>query len=172
MSVVGFTRFKKAFDSLDYADLKDDPVVRWQLCLWPSFDLFMCFVFPACVAASGWGESFLNGMLTAGTLRYCVMLHVTWLVNSAAHLYGERPYNRTIYAAENVVVCAGALGEGWHNWHHCYPYDYAASEHGMSRQYNPTKAWIDLFARLGCVTERKRVEWSPKSKRRTIKLQK
>lgn len=137
----------------------------WQLRLGPCFNHLMCFVLPACVAMWGWGEPFLRGLLVAGMLRYCVVLHLTWLVNSAAHMYGHRPYNPKLRAAENVLVSAGALGEGWHNWHHVYPYDYAASELGISRQLNPTKAWIDLFARLGWVTERKRAKWAPEKTR-------
>lgn len=130
--------------------------MMWQLRLSPGFNHSMCFLLPALVASWAWHESFFKGLLTAGFLRYCFVLHMTWLVNSAAHMYGERPYNPAIFAAENPFVSAGSLGEGWHNWHHTYPYDYAASELGISRQFNPTKAWIDLFALLGWVTERKR----------------
>ncbi|RHY72864.1 hypothetical protein DYB34_011674, partial [Aphanomyces astaci] len=49
-----------------------------------------------------------------------------------------------------------AMGEGWHNWHHVFPYDYAASEFGISAQWNPTKLFIDTMAKLGLVTDRKR----------------
>merc|ERR1719453_66030 len=49
-----------------------------------------------------------------------------------------------------------AVGEGWHNWPHKYPFDYAASEYGVLRQYNPTKFVIDCCAAVGLVTERKR----------------
>lgn len=87
---------------------------------------------------------------------YCYVLHCTWLVNSAAHLYGDHPYDPTMWPAENPLVSVAAIGEGWHNWHHRYPYDYAASEFGIGKQYNPTKAFIDFFAALGMVTKRKR----------------
>ena len=40
--------------------------------------------------------------------------------------------------------------------HHKYPFDYAASEYGVLRQFNPTKMIIDISASLGLVTERKR----------------
>lgn len=38
----------------------------------------------------------------------------------------------------------------------CSPFDYAASELGVSAQYNPSKLFIDLFAKLGLVYGRKR----------------
>lgn len=84
------------------------------------------------------------------------MLHFTWLVNSAAHLYGDHPYDALSYPAENPIVSLLAVGEGWHNWHHKYPYDYAASEFGVTSQFNPTKMFIDACAALGMVTNRKR----------------
>jgi len=49
-----------------------------------------------------------------------------------------------------------ALGEGWHNWHHVYPWDYATSEYGIWQRWNPTKLQIDIFALLGLVWDRKR----------------
>ena len=48
------------------------------------------------------------------------------------------------------------VGEGWHNWHHKYPFDYAASEFGVSSQFNPSKLIIDVLALLGLVWGRKR----------------
>ncbi len=51
----------------------------------------------------------------------------------------------------------GAIGEGWHNFHHSFPYDYAAGEWGIdSGVWNPTKLFLDLMAALGLVTDRKR----------------
>ena len=37
-----------------------------------------------------------------------------------------------------------------------YPFDYAASEFGVSGQFNPTKLVIDLAASIGMVSDRKR----------------
>mmetsp|Transcript_27757 Transcript_27757/g.36381 ORF Transcript_27757/g.36381 Transcript_27757/m.36381 type:complete len:139 (-) Transcript_27757:154-570(-) len=115
----------------------------------------MCFVFPALVAQS-WGEDFWVAFWIAGGLRYIVVLHFTWLVNSAAHLYGDHPYDPKSWPAENPLVSVAALGEGWHNWHHKYPFDYAASEFGVSSQFNPTKMIIDTCALFGITSDRKR----------------
>jgi len=49
-----------------------------------------------------------------------------------------------------------ALGEGWHNWHHVYPWDYSTSEYGIWQRWNPTKLLIDIFAAFGLVWDRKR----------------
>mmetsp|Transcript_17783 Transcript_17783/g.20484 ORF Transcript_17783/g.20484 Transcript_17783/m.20484 type:complete len:333 (+) Transcript_17783:123-1121(+) len=141
---------------LDFTDLLEDPLVMFQKRLDPWFTLYMCYVFPAQVAKHFWGEDFWTAFYVCGGLRYCCVLHFTWLVNSAAHLYGDHPYDTLSYPAENPVVSFFAVGEGWHNWHHKYPFDYAASEFGISSQFNPSKLLIDTFAFFGGVWGRKR----------------
>jgi stearoyl-CoA desaturase (delta-9 desaturase) len=140
---------------LNFDDLNEDSLVMWQKKYDPWFALFMCFVFPGLVCTL-WGDSFWNGYWVAGALRYVWVLHMTWFVNSAAHLWGNRPYDPDSNPAENLWVAIGAIGEGWHNWHHKYPYDYATSEHGVFHQYNPTKVFIDSMVFLGLAWDRKR----------------
>lgn len=140
---------------LDFSDLAKDSTVVFQKNSDPWFALFMCFVFPGLVCTL-WGDNFWNGYWVAGALRYVYVLHVTWCVNSAAHFFGERPYDAKLWPAENFWVSVGAIGEGWHNWHHKYPYDYAASEFGIFTQYNPTKGFIDLCCLLGLAYDCKR----------------
>jgi stearoyl-CoA desaturase (delta-9 desaturase) len=159
---VGWLLLKKypeviaAGKGMDHSDLLEDPCVAFQKFLDPWFAVYMCFIMPAQVASYFWGEKFWNAFLVAGVLRYCTCLEWTWLVNSAAHFYGDHPYDVNTYPAENSIVSFLCLGEGWHNWHHKYPFDYAASEFGISAQYNPSKLVIDLLAALGLVWGRKR----------------
>jgi len=140
---------------LDFGDLSRDGFVMFQKKLDPWFTMFMCFLFPGFVAKLGWGENFWDAVLVAGALRYIFVLHSTWLVNSAAHIFGDHPYDEQ-WPAENPVVSFFAVGEGWHNWHHKYPYDYAASEFGVASQFNPTKIFIDFFCLVGCASNCKR----------------
>ena len=140
---------------LDFNDLKRDGFVMFQRKLDPWFTMFMCFVFPGLVAKFGWGERFWDAVWVAGFLRYIFVLHSTWLVNSAAHIFGDHPYNEQ-WPAENPIVSFFAVGEGWHTWHHQYPYDYAASEFGITSQFNPTKLFIDFFCVIGMASNPKR----------------
>ncbi|CAG2172716.1 unnamed protein product [Oppiella nova] len=50
---------------------------------------------------------------------------------------------------ENRCVAYLALGEGYHNYHHTFPYDYSASEYGWKDAFNPATAFIDLCAKYG-----------------------
>merc|ERR1719436_300625 len=103
-----------------------------------------------------WGERFWIGVLIPGVFRYVFVLHCTWSVNSLVHSFGPRPYDPNQVATENEFVSVLAIGEGWHSWHHAYPFDYAASEMGVLDQFNPTKFFIAFFATIGWVTKRKR----------------
>ncbi|OXA46880.1 Acyl-CoA Delta(11) desaturase [Folsomia candida] len=51
--------------------------------------------------------------LAVNSFRYMTTLHFTWLVNSAAHLYGYKKYDTRIFARENKLVALLAIGEGW-----------------------------------------------------------
>merc|ERR1711871_810474 len=141
-SHVGWLLVKKdpkvieAGKKINMNDLLEMPEVVLQKKLDPLWNLFWCFIMPALVAKYGFGETFMNGLLVAGVFKYVVTLHVTWCVNSFAHLFGDHPYEE-INPAENRLVALFSIGEGWHNWHHAFPYDYAASELGISQQFNP-----------------------------------
>lgn len=54
---------------------------------------------------------------------------------------------RTLKPAENGFVAFCSVGEGWHNYHHVYPWDYRAAEFGT--HYSLTTMLIDLLAHFG-----------------------
>ncbi len=174
-SHIGWLLLKKHPDRLeaekkvDATDLWEDPLVRFQHKCDPWYAFYIVWFFPAQVAYYCWGEEYWNGVFVAGALRYCLVLHITFLVNSAAHLWGDRPYDGNNVAADNPIVSMLAGGEGWHNWHHKYPFDYATSEFGISVQFNPSKLIIDLAASLGLAWNRKRATaaWAMARERRS-----
>ena len=49
-----------------------------------------------------------------------------------------------------------AFGEGWHNYHHVFPWDYKTAELGYYG-LNFTTAFIDFFAKLGLAYDLKTV---------------
>lgn len=72
----------------------------------------MCFVFPTLVLWYIWGESMWNSYFLASILRDIIALDGTWLVNSAAHMYGNWPYDKHISPRQNPLVVLGAVGKG------------------------------------------------------------
>lgn len=115
--------------------------------------VLMCFVMPTVVPVYLWGEDVACAYFICSLLRYCAILNATWLVNSAAHLWGARPYDIRINPAENKMVAVLTVGEGFHNYHHTFPQDYTTSEF----QYflNFTSLFIDIFAFFGQAYDRK-----------------
>lgn len=65
-------------------------------------------------------------------------------------------YLRFINPAENLSVALLTLGEGWHNYHHVFPWDYKAAELG-DYKFNLTTAFIDFFAKIGWAYDMKTV---------------
>uniref|UniRef100_A0A4W5K7C8 Stearoyl-CoA desaturase 5 n=1 Tax=Hucho hucho TaxID=62062 RepID=A0A4W5K7C8_9TELE len=139
---------------LDVTDLLADPVVQFQRKYYKTSVLIMCFLVPTMVPWYFWGETLWNSYFLASILRYTVSLNVTWLVNSAAHMYGNRPYDQNISPRENRWVTFGAIGEGFHNFHHTFPFDYSTSEFGL--RFNPTTCFIDLMCWMGLASNRKK----------------
>ncbi|XP_049853598.1 acyl-CoA Delta-9 desaturase-like [Schistocerca gregaria] len=141
---------------VDMSDLERDPLVMWQkrwyLFIMPLF----CFVLPAWIPVRVWGEDPWVSWHVAAIFRYTLSLNCTWLVNSAAHIWGVKPYDRNMSPVESVPVAVAAFGEGWHNYHHVFPWDYKAAELGNYR-LNFTTAFIDFFAWLGWAYDLKTV---------------
>lgn len=50
-------------------------------------------------------------------------------------------------AVESFMVSFLTVGEGWHNYHHAFPWDYRAAEYGTSFSF--TTFIIDVLARFG-----------------------
>lgn len=97
------------------SDILADPVVYYQRKYYAASVLLMCILMPTLVPSYFWGESLWNAFFVAVILRYVLALNATWLVNSAAHMFGDRPYDKNIAPAENLTVAALTLGEGRKN---------------------------------------------------------
>ncbi|XP_064214250.1 similar to CG5887-PA isoform X1 [Tribolium castaneum] len=133
---------------IDLSDLEEDQVVMFQKKYYLILAPFFAFLLPAWVPWYFWGEDLHGSWCVASMLRYALSLHGTWLVNSAAHMWGTRPYDRNIKATETNVVSYITNGEGFHNYHHTFPWDYKAAELG-SYWGNWSTAFIDFMTKIG-----------------------
>ena len=113
---------------IDCSDLLADPVVKFQHDYYYYIALPVTFIIPTLIPYYFWNESLLIAFTGCSCLRLAVTLHTTWCINSVAHLYGYKPYDKSLHAFENPWLGPWALGEGWHNYHHAFPRDYRASE--------------------------------------------
>ena len=60
-------------------------------------------------------------LIWAVFVRTVAVWHITWLVNSASHLWGYRTYETGDDSRNNWFVALLSNGEGWHNNHHIDP---------------------------------------------------
>ncbi len=70
-------------------------------------------------AIGGWATAW--GSLLFGFFGSTVVLyHVTFMINSLAHVYGSRRFATRETSRNNLILALLAGGEGWHNNHHHY----------------------------------------------------
>ncbi|XP_076673223.1 acyl-CoA Delta-9 desaturase-like [Andrena cerasifolii] len=147
---------KEKGKGIDMNDLKNNPILAFQKRHYKVLMPLLCFVMPTVVPVLCWNETWSNAYFVPTVLRYVFTLNATWLVNSAAHLFGNKPYDKFINPSENKGVALTAFGEGWHNYHHVFPWDYKTAELGNYR-FNITTAFIDFFAKIGLAYDLKMV---------------
>ena len=112
---------------------RTDHVSKWAPDLWKDDSirvvdkLFIPINVAVAIALMGIGYA-IGGMehavsfLIWGTfLRLVLVLHTTWFVNSASHMWGYRNYETADKSRNLWWVGLLAYGEGWHNNHHAYP---------------------------------------------------
>lgn len=56
--------------------------------------LIFSLLLPTSVPCVLWGEDVWVALFTCFFTRVVIQLNATWLVNSAAHLYGTRPFDK------------------------------------------------------------------------------
>ncbi|XP_050673955.1 acyl-CoA Delta-9 desaturase-like [Leptidea sinapis] len=142
--------------TVDMSDLEKDSIVMFQKKTYLVVMPLLCFVIPAWIPVKLWSENPWSSWYVASILRYTISLHFTWLVNSAAHIWGNRPFDQYIGATDNKTVAILAFGEGWHNYHHVFPWDYKAAELG-DYSTNLSTALIDFAAKYGLAYDLKTV---------------
>ncbi|CAD5226970.1 unnamed protein product [Bursaphelenchus xylophilus] len=149
-------KIKEMGAKLDLSDLYANPILAFQKRHFLTLAFLFSGLIPTALPVYFWKEKVYVAFYCAVVLRYCWTLHVTWFINSVAHLFGYKPYDRNITAVESVWTSVTALGEGGHNYHHTFPQDYRASE--MSYLFNWSRFVIDFFARIGWAYDLKVVD--------------
>lgn len=81
--------------------------------------------------------------ISTQNLLYIIQIAKNHILNR----WGTRPYDKKINPVENIAVSIAAMGEGWHNYHHVFPWDYKAAE--LAHRFNITTFWIQAFAKIG-----------------------
>jgi stearoyl-CoA desaturase (delta-9 desaturase) len=141
-------REHKATRFADYSncrDLQKDKIVMWQHKYYLPIVLVSNFGITGLV---GWlNGDVLSMLLLAGVTRIVLVHHVTFFINSLAHIWGSRPFTDKNTARDNGILAFFTFGEGYHNYHHIFEYDY---RNGVKWwQFDPTKWMIKALSYVG-----------------------
>ena len=139
-------------DFSNIPDLKKDPMLAFQHRYYVPLALAANLGLPL---AAGLVFHDLWGMLIlAGVLRLVWSHHITFFINSFAHMWGSRPYTEENSARDNPVLAVITYGEGYHNFHHNFAHDYRNGVRWW--QWDPTKWMIAALQLLGLTRRLKR----------------
>lgn len=84
-------------------------------------------------------------------VRIVWVYHITWLVNSACHVWGTQAFNTGDLSRNNWWVALLAFGEGWHNNHHAFEY---SARHGLEWWQFDMTWWVVRFLQsIGLATD-------------------
>ena len=147
-------KFREAARLIQMTDIENDPIVMFQHRHYFVLSNLFCFILPALYGHYAWNSLWI-GYFYFGVLRWVILLHTTWCVNSVAHMWGSTPYDPSISSRQNTFTSIVSAGEGWHNYHHTYPYDYRSSEYNWNSEWNPTTLLLDGLSVCGLVYNRK-----------------
>ena len=139
----------------DYSNVKDlmkDPIVVWQRKHYLSLLLIKNIGLPAFLGFVH--GDIIAGILLGGLLRLVLSQHVTYLINSIAHMWGHQPYSENSSAKDNAILAFFTYGEGYHNYHHTFQWDYRNGIHWW--HFDPTKWMISLLSFAGLTRDLKR----------------
>lgn len=107
--------FEQVFEAghkLSLNDLYEDPVVRFQAKIYIPLMILLCFILPTSIPVYYWSEHWLNAFEICVCLRHVIVLNLSFLINSYAHLIGQRKYDLTQKSTDNSFISILSAGEG------------------------------------------------------------
>jgi stearoyl-CoA desaturase (Delta-9 desaturase) len=141
---------------VDMTDIENDPVVMFQYKHYNMLTVLFGVVAIVIPPVYLWNESWNHAFHIAVALRVIWCIHMTWCINSVSHMFGDRTYDKTIKPTQSAIM-SFFNSEGWHNYHHAFPWDYRADEFSGPFRYffGPSTAFIDLCAKIGLASDLK-----------------
>jgi stearoyl-CoA desaturase (delta-9 desaturase) len=144
---------KAAVGKADCADLEADPLLAWQEKYFLPLSTFLAIGLPVTIAGLGWGD-WRGGFFFAAVARSVMVMQSTFCVNSLAHYIGDHTFTDAHTPRDSWWVSLVTFGEGYHNFHHEFPYDFRNGVHWYA--YDPSKWVIWIMAILGGTFDLKR----------------
>jgi stearoyl-CoA desaturase (delta-9 desaturase) len=146
-------------------DLRKDPLVMWQHRWVHVIAMTIGFALPTLIgylyavyltdgAVTAW-QGTLGGFLIGGVARVTCVQHCTFFINSLCHMMGKQPYSSKCTARDHWFMAIFTFGEGYHNYHHEFQWDYRNAVKYW--QIDPTKWIIWTLSKIGLARDLRRV---------------
>lgn len=137
----------RTHDLSQVKDLQADPILAWQHRWYVLIAVGIGMGLPAAVGyALGGVNGAVGGFVWAGLARTVFTHHGTFLINSAAHIWGTQPYGDSNSSRDSPALAFLTFGEGYHNFHHTFQADFRNGHKWF--HFDPSKWWIQFFALL------------------------
>ena len=150
-SHIGWILLEEENFTNDFSNVKD--LQRSKIIMWQHRNVFLIgalsgLVLPAVIGFAMGGLSGAVGCFVwAGLARVVFVHHGTFLINSAAHIWGTQPYSEENSSRDSFWLAFLTFGEGYHNFHHTFQADYRNGHKWY--HMDPSKWWIQSFKYLG-----------------------
>ena len=111
----------------------------------------------AAILMVGWlSGDYPGAFVFAFLLRMFLVHHCMFFINSLAHFCGSKPYSTEHTGVNNWIISFLTFGEGYHNFHHTFAYDYRNGV--LWYQFDPSKILIWCLEKLGLASDLKRAK--------------
>ena len=150
-SHIGWILLEEENFTNDFSNVKD--LQRSKIVMWQHRNVFLIgalsgLILPAVIGFAIGGLSGAVGCFVwAGLARVVFVHHGTFLINSAAHIWGTQPYSEENSSRDSFWLAFLTFGEGYHNFHHTFQADYRNGHKWY--HMDPSKWWIQSFKYLG-----------------------
>lgn len=79
---------------IDMSDLEQDPIVMFQKKYYEIWFALLAIAMPVLVPWYFWNEDLWMSFWVMFNCRFCTTLNIAFFVNSVAHMWGKRPYDK------------------------------------------------------------------------------
>ncbi len=135
-------------------DLEKKSAVKFQKKYYFLIAIVGGFIVPYLIGLSF--ERPIGALLWGSFLRITLVHHATFFINSLCHYVGRRTYDSESTARDSWFMSLFTFGEGYHNYHHKFPYDF---RNGISWfAFDPSKWFINILSLFGLTKNLRRTK--------------
>ena len=136
-------------------DLEEKPALRFQYKYYLPIFFIFGILLPILLGCL-WGRP-LGALFWGVLLRITLVHHFTYFINSLCHYIGAKPYDPKSTSGDMWYVALLTFGEGFHNYHHKFQWDYRNGIRWF--HFDPGKWFIWSLSKIGLTKELKKAHY-------------